>query len=414
VSSIGFAGAIGIATALVYALVLLPAALLLFGRRLFWPFAPRVGQPDPAEAGVWARVGRTVVRRPVLVVVAGVLLLAALTAGISGVQVGLSQTEQFRERVEAILGQETIARSFPGGTSQPTVVIANRAAAEPVAEAAGDVAGVASARVTDGNDDVARVDVVFEPEPGTAASRALVGTLRSGLDRVPGADALVGGPEAQAVDERAAAQHDRLLVAPLILAIVFVVLLAVLRSLVAAVLLVLTVVATFAASLGASWFAFDRLFGFPALDLAVPLLAFLFLVALGVDYAIFLTTGAREETPALGVRGGIVQALAVTGGVITSAGILLAAVFTVLGVLPLITLTQLGVVVGFGVLLDTLLVRSVLVPALVSLTGRYFWWPSSLGRGGKTDPQPARVADHLVAPDGEDLRDRHGKSLIPR
>lgn len=384
VSSIGWAGAVGIFTALVYALVLLPAVLVLFGRRLFWPFAPRVGQGDPTENGVWARVGRSVVRRPVAVVLAGAVLLGGLTFGLSGLRVGLSQTEQFRERVEAIAGQETVAEHFPGGTSQPTVVITDRAQAEQVATAAAGVAGVDSARVTDQDADLAQIEVVLQPAPGTPESRDLVRTLRRELDAVD-REALVGGAEAQAVDERATAERDRLLVGPLILGVVFVVLIALLRSLVAAVLLVLTVVATYAASMGASWFAFDRFFDFPALDLAVPLLAFLFLVALGVDYNIFLTTRAREETPALGVRDGIVRGLAVTGGVITSAGVLLAAVFTVLGVLPLITLTQIGVVVGFGVLLDTLLVRSVLVPALVSLTGRAFWWPSALSRA----PEPA-------------------------
>lgn len=192
-------------------------------------------------------------------------------------------------------------------------------------------------------------------------------------------------------DGPAAATRDQRLVIPLVLAVVVVVLLLLLRSVVAAALLLLTVVASFAASLGASWFIFTHLFHFPALDVGVPLLAFLFLVALGVDYNIFLTTRAREETTTSGTRTGIVTALAVTGAVITSAGILLAAVFTVLGVLPLITLTQLGVIVGFGVLLDTLLVRSVLVPALASLTGPLFWWPSTPDPAPSTTPAPQKA-----------------------
>ena len=205
------------------------------------------------------------------------------------------------------------------------------------------------------------------------------------MHAVPGASAVVGGPEASDLDERDAAVRDQKLIIPLVLAVVLIVLLLLLRSIVAAVTLVLTVVASFAASFGAGWFAFTHFFGFPALDLSVPLLSFLFLVALGVDYNIFLTTRAREETPLLGTRRGIVVALAVTGGVITSAGILLAAVFAVLGVLPLITLTQIGIIVGFGVLLDTLLVRSVLVPALVTLLGDRFWWPGAPHRGGPSD-----------------------------
>ena len=196
-----------------------------------------------------------------------------------------------------------------------------------------------------------------------------------------GADAasLVGGADAEALDAKQAAVRDQQLLIPLILGVVLVMLLVLLRSVVAAVVLVATVVATFAASLGASWFAFTHWFGFPALDLGVPLLSFLFLVALGVDYNIFLATRAREEAATQDTRTAISVALAVTGGVITSAGVLLAAVFTVLGVLPLITLTQIGVIVGFGVLLDTLLVRSVLVPALVSLLGARFWWPGRPG-----------------------------------
>lgn len=378
--SIGFAGAAGIVVAAAYALLVLPAALLLFSRRLFWPFVPRTGEPDPTRTGPWSRIGRFVVRRPVAVLLASALALGTLAAGTSSISTGLSETEQFRDRVESIEGQELLARSFPAGASQPTVVVGAVDRSDDLVRAASEVPGTATAEISDRSDELARVDVTLTSGPGSDESLATIEALRVAVGGVDGAEALVGGPEALALDTRDAAARDREVVIPLVLVVVLVVLLLLLRSVVAAVLLVLTVVATYVASLGASWLVLSWLTDFPAFDLQVPLLGFLFLVALGVDYNIFLTTRAREETDELGAREGIVVALAVTGGVITSAGILLAAVFTVLGVLPLVTLTQLGVVVGLGVLLDALLVRSVVVPALVSLTGRFFWWPSRLSR----------------------------------
>ncbi|GII77429.1 membrane protein [Sphaerisporangium rufum] len=375
--SIGLAGAIGIVTAVVYALIVLPAAMVLFGRGLFWPFAPKVGQADPTRTGLWSKVGGAVSRRPALSALLSVVALAALASGIIGVQSGLSQTEQFRDRVEAISGQETLSGAFPAGSAQPVTVIARTPLAEQVRAAAAGVPGGPQVNVTDRTAEYTRLDVVLGVEPGTERSFQAIRDLRTAVAAVPGASAVVGGQEATDLDEREAAVRDQWVIIPMVLAVVLLVLLLLLRSVVAAILLVLTVVASFAASFGAGWFAFKHFFGFPALDLGVPLLSFLFLVALGVDYNIFLTTRAREEAAREGTRGGIVTALAVTGGVITSAGILLAAVFAVLGVLPLITLTQIGVIVGFGVLLDTLLVRSVLVPALVTLLGDRFWWPGS-------------------------------------
>ncbi|MEZ0073149.1 RND superfamily putative drug exporter [Planotetraspora sp. GP83] len=379
---IGMAGAVGIVTAVVYALVVLPAVLVVFGRGLFWPFAPKVGQDDPTRTGLWSRVGGAVSRRPALMTAVSVIVLAVLALGAVGVRSGLAQTERFRERVEAIAGQETLSRAFPAGSAQPVVVISRASAADQVKDAASAVPGVVRATVTDRSSGYARTDVVLKADPGSAASFAAVKAVRAAVHAVPGADAVVGGPEATDLDERAAETRDQRLVIPLVLAVVLLTLLLLLRSVVAAVTLVLTVVASFAASFGAGWLAFRQFFGFPALDLGVPLLSFLFLVALGIDYNIFLATRAREEAARQGTRRGVVTALAVTGGVITSAGVLLAAVFAVLGVLPLITLTQIGVIVGFGVLLDTALVRSVLVPALVTLLGDRFWWPSAPSRPG--------------------------------
>ena len=371
---LGFAAAIGIVTAVIYALVVLPAALLVLGRGLFWPFVPRPGQAEPTRTGFWSRVGRFVTSRPVPVAVASIVVLGALTAGVAGLRTGLSPTEQFRVEPESVVGQQVLSEHFPAGFSEPSIVITTPARADAVASAAREVDGVTSVRKAAGTDQVVQLDAVLSTSPQTAASFATVEALRSAVHQAD-PDSLVGGADAQGLDARNAALHDQRVIIPLILVIVLLVLLLLLRSVVAAVVLVLTVVATFGASLGAGWFAFSHWFGFPALDLDVPLLSFLFLVALGVDYNIFLATRAREEAATTDTRTSIATALAVTGGVITSAGILLAAVFTVLGVLPLITLTQIGVIVGFGVLLDTLLVRSVLVPALVSLLGERFWWP---------------------------------------
>jgi RND superfamily putative drug exporter len=377
--NIGFGGAIGIVVAVAYALVVLPAAMTCFGRPLFWPFVPRVGQDDPTRHGVWARVGSAVTARPVVVTVLGVVVLLALAAPVLGLKVGLSQTEQFRATPESVTGQEVLAEHFPAGSSQPTTVVVPTDDADQVADAVQQVEGVQSVEPSGEAEGTSVLSVVLTADP---ASERAFDVLREVRDRAWEIDGsvLVGGPDAEALDAADAADRDQRLIVPLILAVVLVVLLVLLRSVVAAVLLVLTVVATYAASLGASWFAFTHWFDFPALDLSVPLLSFLFLVALGVDYNIFLTTRAKEEAARAGTAEAIRTALSVTGGVITSAGILLAAVFTVLGVLPLIVLTQIGVIVGFGVLLDTLLVRSVLVPALVALLGRRFWWPGPLSR----------------------------------
>ncbi|MEW9527482.1 MMPL family transporter [Microbispora sp. NPDC049125] len=389
---IGLAGAVGIVTAVAYALLVLPAALVLFGRGLFWPFAPRTGQADPSRTGLWARVGGAVSRRPLVMAVFSVIVLAVLALGAVGVRSGLSETEQFRDRVEAITGQETLSRAFPAGSVQPVTVVSRESAAAQV-RAAAMVPGVE--RVTPGERGAgwARADAVLTAEPGSEESFATIRAMRAAVHAVPEAGAAVGGSEASDLDERDAATRDQKLIIPLVLAVVLVVLLLLLRSVVASAALVLTVIASFAASFGAGWFAFRHIFGFPALDLGVPLLSFLFLVALGIDYNIFLTTRAKEETAEHGTRQGIVTALAVTGGVITSAGILLAAVFSVLAVLPLITLTQIGVIVGFGVLLDTLLVRSVLVPAIVTLLGDRFWWPGGLSRGRPAVHPGVRQAD---------------------
>ena len=380
VSRIGLAGAAGLAVAVFFALVVLPAAMSLPGRWLFWPFVPRVGDEDRAHRGVWGRVGAAVTARPAVVTVAGLAVLAAMALGALGIKTGLAQDEQFLDTPESISAQSTLSSAFPGGISSPTVVATAADAVDDVAAAAADVDGVQSAEPAGGDDTTGEVRVVLEADPGSEAALTAIDRLREAVHEVD-PEAAVGGPDAEAVDEADTAASDRTKVVPLVLAVVLVMLLLLLRSAVAAVLLGATTVLSYLSALGVGWLFFDHVLGWPAMDVSTPLLAFIFLVALGVDYNIFLTARAREEMAATGdATQSVVTALAVTGGVITSAGILLAAVFTVLGVLPLVLLAQLGVLVGFGVLLDTVVVRGLVTPAMVAWIGRRFWWPSRLGR----------------------------------
>ena len=400
--ALGLACAAGVVVAMLFALFVLPAALVLFGRGLFWPYVPRFGSENKAHYGVWFKLGTAVSRKPVAVAIVGVLLLGGLAAaGVPQIKVGLAQTEKFTSVPEAVVGQELIADAFSAGSGSPVVVIANAASADEVAAAAETVDGVVSATVGDSTDDIAQIDVVLDAAAETPESFAAVTDLRATLHDVDGADALVGGLDAQTLDVNQAQQADQDLLIPLILALVLIVLVLLLRAIVAPVLLLLTVVASFFGSLGASWLLFESVFGFPAIDTNVILFSFLFLVALGVDYNIFLVTRAREEAATHGTRGGMIRALSSTGGVITSAGILLAAVFAVLGVLPLITLTQIGIIVCIGVLLDTLLVRTVLVPALAFIAGEKFWWPSRVHTAAHVateQPDSAEARPDRIAP----------------
>ncbi|GIG29051.1 MMPL family transporter [Cellulomonas marina] len=378
--ALGLASAVGIVLAAFAGLVVLPALLVLFGRFIFWPLVPRVGDAATTERRtVWSRVGGLVGRRPATLAVATVALLAALSSGALGIRTGLSDADQFTRTPEAISAAERLGESFPAGASDPAIIITTPAQAATVETLAAGVAGVDAVGEAGRTDDLVRLDAVLAAAPGSAEARDTVVALREALADVPATD--VGGSDAQSVDERAGAVRDLTVIVPVVLALVLLVLVGLLRSLLAPVLLVATVVGTFVASLGLSWWVFSGLLGQDALDVQVPLLSFLFLVALGVDYNIFLVTRAREEAAHHGTRTGVLRALTATGGVITSAGVLLAAVFAVLGVLPLVVLAQIGTVIGIGVLLDTLLVRTVLVPALAVWLGDRFWWPGRPPRG---------------------------------
>ena len=373
--ALGIACATGVFVAMVAGLTVLPAVLLLGGRWMFWPVVPKQGKPNKSDTGVWAKLGKGVSAKPARVALAGGLILVALASGSLGLKTGLSSTEQFLKSPEAVTGQNVLAEKFGAGIGNATEVIANTSSSGEVIAAAKSVDGVESAVAGKSNSSITQIDVTIDAEPQSAEEFAVIQALRDKVATVDGADALVGGLSATAYDVQQNYDRDQTLIIPLILALVFIVLLVLLRSIVAPVLLLLTVVASYFASLGAGWLLFTQVFGFPALAQSTFLYSFLFLVALGVDYNIFLVTRAQEEAVGVGVKQGMIKALSSTGGVITSAGVLLAAVFAVLGVLPLIALTQIGIIVCIGVLLDTLVVRTVIVPALAFIAGERFWWP---------------------------------------
>ena len=370
---LGLASAIGIVIAAAFALIVLPAALVVFGRWVFWPRVPHVGEPALADTRtLWKRIGDVVAARPRTVVAVTLAGLLIASVGALGINTGLSVSDQFLQKPEAIAASERLAESFPASSADPARVVTTDDAQAVLAAVAG-APGVASARVSDQAGGVTQIDAVLAGAPSSDQAREGVVSLR---DAVAGFDGThVGGTEAQALDTTTAAAEDRGVVLPIILALVLLVLMLLLRSVVAPVILVATVVATYVASLGISWVLFTQVFGFERLDDTAPLYAFVFLVALGVDYNIFLVSRAREEAREHGARRGMLRGLAATGGVITSAGILLAAVFAVLGVLPLVVLAQVGVIICVGVLLDTLVVRTLLVPAIALILGDRFWWP---------------------------------------
>ena len=388
---LGFSAAVGIVFAILSALFLLPATLVLLGRKLFWPFVPKVG--DPAREGkFWGRLGEATARRPKTIAGIAVIVLLVMASGLFSAKIGLSENEQFTEKPQAVTAAETLATGFPAGSTSPVIVLVNSDSADDAAAELGSLEGVESATVSAEHNGLTRIDLISSYEAGTADANTFIEDLRTDLADHPDYEGIVGGEAAERVDQLSANTHDVILVVSLVIVLVFLVLLVLLRSLVAPVLLVASVLLTFFASTGLSWLIFVNVLGFPALDTLTLLYSFLFLVALGVDYNIFLVTRARENAGTMGTRQGMLAALRSTGGVITSAGILLAAVFAVLGVLPLVTLTQVGITVALGVLLDTLVVRTVVVPALTFVLGEKFWWPSSPGakhgNHGRHEAQP--------------------------
>jgi RND superfamily putative drug exporter len=389
--SLGVQAACGLLVAVLLVLLVLPPLLSLFGRRLFWPFIPRPGGDTAVTGGVWHRTATWVTGHAGPVAVATVAVLALFAIGLVGIPIGLSQIEQFRVKAESVTGYETLAAHFPNGLTDPTRVVGATARAPETRGAIATTPGVVS--VNDAGTSVSgktQWTVALEADPGSPQAFEIVERLRNSA-KAADPTALVGGLDAQALDARDGAVHDRHVLIPAILAVVLIVLYVLLRAALAPVVLVAVMVLSALSALGLGGWACVHVLGMPALDYTTPLFAFLFLVALGVDYTIFLVTRAREETPTSGTRDGIVRAVSATGPVITSAGIVLAAVFCVLAVLPLIVLTQLGVIVGLGILLDTFVVRTVVVPALFALIGSRIWWPARVddtdrGRAPKLTP----------------------------
>ena len=395
--SLGVQAAAGLVVAAVFVLGVLPPLVALFGRKLFWPFIPQPGTQEIAGAGAWHRVADWVSAHAGRVAIASVLSLGVLTTGLIGTPIGLSLIDQFRVSADSVDGFKTLAAHFPGGVTDPTRVIAPSGSADAVTAAIAATAGVASVNAVGVSDSgLTQWQVVIDAAPASEDAFARVAALR---DSVRSADpaALVGGTDAAALDARDTAVRDRRVVIPAILVVVLAVLYVLLRAALAPLVLVGATALSTMAALGVGSWVSVHLLGFPALDNTTPLFAFLFLVALGVDYTIFLVTRAREETPMYGTRGGIVRAVSATGAVITSAGIVLAAVFCVLGVLPLIALTQLGIIVGLGILLDTFVVRTVVIPALFTLIGPRIWWPAFRSEDiERTDEFPTPAAGFVL------------------
>ena len=415
-AGLGPVGAMGVAVAMLVMLTFLPAVLVIVGRRRFWPFVPagpegvepplvripgltamfdrvaaratRGREVADSTHGAWRRVGQRVARRPGRIALGAAATLVVMSLGLLNFSTGLTQGNSFRGEVESVQGQELIAQAFPRGQSAPTdIVLRDRSQVAEVARAAAAVPGVSAVppRAVNAGPEGVQLAAFLRFDPYSTEAFEVIPDLRAAVKRVA-PTALVGGPTAVEHDLREASTTDTVRLVPLALVIVFLILVVLLRAIVAPLFLIGTVVLSFAAALGVGAIVFDVVFGFPGSDAGLPLFAFIFLVALGVDYNIFLMARVREEAHRHGTREGMLRGLAVTGGVITSAGIVLAGTFAVLGVLPLVFLTELGFVIAFGVLLDTFLVRSVLVPAITFLLGPKIWWPSQLAR---RDEEPA-------------------------
>jgi RND superfamily putative drug exporter len=376
--SLGVHAACGLLAAVLFVLLVLPPVLRPFGRRLFWPFIPRHADKTAVTTGVWHSIADWVTGHAGRVAMTTVALLALLAIGLIGTPIGLSQIDQFRVRAESVTGYEVLAAHFPSGLTDPTQVIGATGRAADIQSAITRTSGVVSAGDAGSSaSGLTQWKVIIDAPPASADAFKTIGALRESVTTAD-PSALVGGSDAQALDARDAAVRDRYVLMPAILAIVLIVLYLLLRAALAPLVLVAVMVLSALSALGLGGWASVHVLGMPALDYTTGLIAFLFLVALGVDYTIFLVTRAREETPGHGTRDGIVRAVSATGPVITSAGTVLAAVFCVLGVLPLIVLTQLGVIVGLGILLDTFIVRTVVIPALFTVIGPRIWWPAKV------------------------------------
>jgi RND superfamily putative drug exporter len=395
-SGLGPVAALGIVVGLLAMITLLPAMLVICGRWLFWPVRPAYGSAEPTATGVWARLGNRISRRPRTVWLTTAAVLALMSLGLLQLSAnGLSTADSFTSEQPSVAGEQVLSRHFAGGQGQPVTVIAAASQAEPVRAAFAGTPGIAAVGQPIVRGDLVLFNGTLQAAPDSTEAQRTVGLVRDAVHAVPGADAKVGGLTAMTVDINAANKHDNRLIIPLVLLVVLVILALLLRAVVAPLILIATVVLSFAAALGVSVLMFRHVFGFAGEDTSFPLYVFVFLVALGIDYNIFLMTRVREEAQQHGPRRGALIGLAATGGVITSAGIVLAGTFAALASLPLVAFAEIGFAVAFGVLLDTLVVRSVLVTALNLDLDRWMWWPGRLSR--QPSPEvPPRAAESQV------------------
>jgi len=389
---LGPVAAIGIAVTLVVLMTLLPALLVICGRWVFWPVRPTLGSPEPSATGIWARVGARIQPRPRAVWIGTSALLLVACLGLFSLNAkGLSQADSFRGTPESVAGDQVAAEHFPAAAGNPVHVLATADTAEEVAAAVAANEGISDVAEPQVVGDSALIEADLAEPADSDAAYDTVRSLRVELDDVGDGEALVGGNTAINLDVQTASQRDNRVIIPLIMLVVLLVLGVLLRAVVAPLILVATVVLSYGAALGISALIFDWTIDVSATDSSFPLFVFVFLVALGIDYNIFLMTRVREEAHDHGTRRAALIGLAATGGVITSAGLVLAVTFAVLGTLPLTFLTQLGVAVALGVLLDTLVVRSILVTALNLDVGRHMWWPSRLAQR-HDEPEPPHGA----------------------
>ncbi|MBH5334770.1 MMPL family transporter [Streptomyces pactum] len=386
----GPVAAVGVVCALLAMMTLLPAILVLLGRRVFWPLVPRYGSAPKARRSLFTAMGSSAGRRPLTVLTGGAALLGALALGTLALPDGLKQEDSFIDRPESISAMKTLAAAFPERSAQPIVVIAPTDRADRALAEARDTEGVAAAERVRGDKEWTELSVTAEHPPQTAGETATIEALRDRLDGDLGS--YVGGPSAQELDLGDTNARDRLVVIPLVLVSVLLILIALLRSLVAPLLLLTAVVAVWGASLGIGGLVFEPLFGVEGTDPGLPLLSFVFLVALGVDYGIFLMHRMREESlSGAEPRDAALTALRTTGGVVASAGLVLAATFAVLLNMPMVQLFELGFVIAVGVLLDTFLVRTYLVTSASVALGRRVWWPGPLSRPAPAGGRPVPV-----------------------
>ncbi|GAA4462342.1 MMPL family transporter [Phytohabitans houttuyneae] len=394
---LGPVAAIGIVVGLAVMLTLLPALLVTVGRWIFWPVRPKEGTAEPTTTGVWAKVGRRIARAPRVTWITTSVVLAIMAIGLVQLDAtGLTNKESFRGNPDSIVGEEVLARHFPAGVGTPVAVVSNAAQAAEVRTAFAGTPGIEPSSVREPvvRDGVAYLEGTLTSPPDSPEAYDTVERARDRVHAVPGADAQVGGQTAINLDLQTAARHDRNLIIPIVLLVVLVILCILLRAIIAPLVLVATVVLSFAAALGVSALVFRHVFGFGGADSSLPLFVFVFLVALGIDYNIFLMTRVREESVRHGTKKAALIGLAATGGVITSAGVVLAGTFAVLATLPLTAFAEIGFAVAFGVLLDTIVVRAVLVTALNLDIGRHMWHPSKLAKvpdeiPSATAPEPA-------------------------